>query len=106
MENEDLKIKFDLIQNKIEEAKKNNQDATVLLMEKYELLKLGYEKIKQGTSSESFDKNPMKYSTLLSYIKSMKEIAKEINISLVEAETLEKEVKDEMKNNNLDWLLN
>ena len=106
MNNQELKIKFDEVQNKIADARKNNQDVKVLLKEKYELLKIGFARIKRETSSEKFDKNPKKYSTLLSYVNTMKETAKEGGISLSEAETLEKDIKAEMKKNNLDWLLN
>ena len=106
MDNQELKIKFDEVQKKIETAKANKQDVKSLLKEKYDLLKIGFARIKRETSSEEFDKNPKKYSTLLSYVNTMKETAKEAEISLSESETLEKDVIEEMKKNNLDWLLN
>ena len=105
MDNKELKVKFDDVQSKIETAKNNNQDIKPLLNEKYELLKIAFARIKRETSSEEFDKNPKKYSTLLSYVNTMKETAKEADISLSEAEALEKDVVEEMKKNNLDWLL-
>lgn len=106
MDNQELKLKFDEIQAKITDAKSKNIDATQYLKEKYNLLKLGYARILRETSAPDFDKNPKKYSTLLSYVNTMKATAKEAGMDLSEAEALETEIKTQMKNNNLDWLLN
>ena len=105
MDNQELKVKFDEVQGKIENAKAANQDVKALLQEKYDLLKVAYKKIKAETSAPEFDKNPKKYSTLLSYIKTMKETAKEAGMTTLEADKLEDDVKAKMKKNNLDWLL-
>ena len=106
MDNQELKVKFDELQQKIEVSKSNNQDIKPLLKEKYDLLKIGFARIKRETSSAEFDKNPKKYSTLLSYVNTMKDIATEAGITLEEAEAMEKDIIAEMKKNNLDWLLN
>jgi len=106
MDNTELKNKFDEIQSQIEEAKAKHQEMKHLLKTKYDLLKIGFEKIKAATSDEKFDKNPNKYSMLLSYANSMKQIAQEIQLPLDEATNFENEVKAEMEKNNLDWLLN
>ena len=105
MDNQELKLKFDEIQKNIEKAKLNNQDLKELLKEKYNLLKIGFERIKKEASLPEFDKNPEKYSTLLSYVNTMKQTAKECGLSLSETEALEISIKEEMKKNNLDWLL-
>lgn len=106
MDNQELKIKFEENKNAIEKAKSLNQDISQLLKTKYDLLKIGFEKIKQGTSGDNFNQNPRKYSTLLSYINSMKKITEETNMSDNEVKLLENEVIEEMKKNNLNWLLN
>lgn len=105
MDNQELKIKFEENKNEIEKAKSLNQDISQLLKTKYDLLKIGFEKIQEGTSGEEFNKNPKKYSTLLSYVNSMKKIVEEINIPDNEVILLENEIKEEMKKNQLDWLL-
>ena len=104
--NQELKIKFEENKVAIEKAKNLNQDTTALLKTKYDLLKLGYLAIKNKTQGSEFDKNPKKYSTLLSYLNTMKETANEAGMPLIEVLALEKDVEDEMKKNNLDWLLN
>ena len=106
MDNQELKLKFEEVNNQIEQGKKENKDVTELLKVKYELLKIGFARIKRDTMDASFDKNPKKYSTLLSYLNSMKKVADEINLSHSEVESLEKDILEEMKKNNLDWLLN
>ena len=106
MDNQQLKEKFEENKTRIEAAKQEGQDLTSLLKEKYELLKIGFARIKRETIDEKFDKNPKKYSTLLSYLNTMKETANEACMPLIEILALEKDVKDEMKKNGLDWLLN
>ena len=106
MDNNELKLKFEKVQKELDASKAENKDVSALLKEKYELLKIGYEKIKNETASSEFDKNPKKYSTLLSYINTMKETAKEGGMPSDEVIVFENEVKEEMKKNNLDWLLN
>ena len=103
--NQELKIKFEENKVAIEKAKSLNQDTTALLKTKYDLLKLGFLAIKNKTQGEEFDKNPKKYSTLMSYINNMKQVAKEAKMPLDDVETLENDVKSEMKKNNLDWLI-
>ena len=105
MDNQELKIKFEQVQAQIDETKLKGLDVTQYLKEKYNLLKEAYTKIAKETSSPDFDKNPKKYSTLLSYIKSMKETAKEAGMTTLEVDTFENNIKLEMKKNNLDWLL-
>ncbi len=106
MDNQELKLKFEEVKNKIEQGRKENKDVSELLRVQYELLKIGFARIKRDTSEPQFDKNPRKYSTLLSYLNTMKDIAKEIPIPQMEITALENELKAEMKKNNLDWLLN
>lgn len=106
MDNQQLKAKFEELNNNIAKAKQNGQDIKDLLKEKYELLKIGFARIRRETSDEKYNKNPNKYSTLLSYINTMKEIANEAGMPLIEVIALENDVKEEMKKNNLDWLLN
>lgn len=106
MNKTELKNKFDEIQAKLKEAEDKKQDLTKLLTEKYNLLKEGFEKIKEATSDENFDKNPRKYSMLLSYVNSMKKIAEKINLPDEDVKFMEKELLSEMENNNLSWLLN
>ena len=106
MDNQELKLKFEEVKNQIEKFKQEGKDTAELLKVKYDLLKVGFERIKERTSDESFDKNPKKYSTLLSYLNSMKEIAQEINLPLNEINTFKSNIVEEMKKNNLDWLLN
>lgn len=106
MDNQQLKEKFEDVQKRIENAKQCGNDVKTLLREKYELLKIGFAKIKRETMDEKFDKNPKKYSTLLSYVKTMKETANEAGMPLIEVLAIEKNIEDEMKKNNLDWLLN
>ena len=105
MDNQELKIKFEEVQKSIETAKAENKDVSELLKTKYELLKTGFERIRKETSDSKFDKNPQKYSTLLSYLKTMKKTAAEAGLSTDETNALEESVKAEMKKNNLDWLL-
>lgn len=106
MNNQQLKEKFEQINTNIDKLKQMGQDVKPLLKEKYELLKIGFARIKRETFDEKFDKNPKKYSTLLSYLNSMKETANEAGMPLIEVLALEKDVHDEMKKNDLDWLLN
>lgn len=105
MDNKELKIKYDEVLKKIDSYKKENKDISDLLKIKYELLKIGYARIRRDTMDSNFDKNPKKYSTLLSYLNTMKEVSKEINMSQNEVQALENEVKNEMKKNGLGWLL-
>lgn len=56
--------------------------------------------------SQEFSKNPRKYSTLMSYVNTMKKTAQEAKMPLDEVIFLEKEIKEEMGKNNLGWLLN
>ena len=105
MNNQELKFKFEEVKNKIEQGRKENKDVSELLRTQYELLKIGFARIKRDTMSPQYDKNPEKYSTLLSYLNTMKEIAKEIPIPQIEINALENDVKTEMKRNDLDWLL-
>ena len=106
MDNQELKIKFEEIENKLKQARSQNEDVTELLKVKYELLKIGFARIKRDTMDSSFDKNPKKYSTLLSYLNTMKAVATEINMPQNEISSLENDIYEEMKKNNLDWLLN
>ena len=106
MDNQQLKVRFDELNSRIDIARKNGQDVKILLREKYEMLKIGFARIKRETSEEKYDDNPKKYSTLLAYLNSMKEIAKEAGLPLIEVLALESDIKEEMKKNNLDWLLN
>ena len=106
MDNQELKLKFEEVKKQIEQGRKENKDISELLRVQYELLKIGFARIKRDTSDVRFDKNPEKYSTLLSYLNTMKGIAKEIPIPQMEINALENELKAEMKKNNLDWLLN
>ena len=106
MDNQQLKEKFEQVNNNIEKAKQAGQDVKALLKEKYELLKIGFARIKRETVEEKFDKNPKKYSTLLSYLNTMKETANEAGMPLIEVLALEKDVHEEMKKNDLSWLLN
>lgn len=106
MDNKQLKEKFEEVNNNIAIAKLNGQDVKPLLKEKYELLKIGFARIRRETFDTKFDKNPKKYSTLLSYINTMKETANEAGMSLIEVLAFQKDIEDEMKKNNLDWLLN
>ena len=105
MDNQELKLKFEENKNKLEKAKMMNEDTTSLLQEKYSLLKIAYARIKARTSDESLDANPKKYSTLLSYINSMREVATELNLPMQELNLLQSDIENEMKKNNLDWLL-
>ena len=105
MDNQQLKVRFDELNNRIEEAKQNGLDTKPLLREKYEMLKIGYARIKRETFDEKYNENPKKYSTLLSYLNTMKDVANEAGMSLIEVLALEKDVKEEMKKNNIDWLL-
>ena len=106
MDNQQLKERFEQINANIEAIKQTGQDVKPLLKEKYELLKIGFARIKRETLDEKFDKNPKKYSTLLSYLNTMKETANEAGMPLIEVLALEKDVHDEMKKNDLDLLLN
>lgn len=106
MDNKQLKEKFEQIKNNIETAKQNGQDVKPLLKAKYELLKIGFARIKRETLDEKYDKNPKKYSTLLSYLNTMKETANEAGMPLIEVLALQKDIEEEMKKNDLDWLLN
>ena len=106
MDNQELKIKFDEIQRKIDAVQKNSDDLLPLLKEKYELLKIGFNKIKNETSGSEFNTNPKKYSTLLSYINTMKDVALQAGISFDEINSMEAEILTLMKSNNMDWLLN
>ena len=106
MDNQQLKEKFDNVNKNIEKAKQAGLDVKPILKEKYELLKIGFARIKRETLDEKFNKNPKKYSTLLSYLNTMKETANEAGLPLIEILALEKDVHDEMKKNDLDWLLN
>lgn len=105
MNNEELKIKYNKVNQEISLGKLNNKDITDLLKIKYELLKIGFFKIKDNTISSEFDNNPKKYSTLLSYINMMKEISNEISSFNTEISHLEEGVIAEMKKNKLEWLL-
>ena len=106
MDNNELKTKYEEIKTKIEQARKENKNVSELLKVQYELLKIGFARIKRDTMGAQFDNNPKKYSTLLSYLNTMKEIAKEIPLNQNEINALEKDIFEEMKKNNLDWLLN
>lgn len=106
MDNQELKIKFEEIDAQIADAKAKNFDAKDLLKMKYNLLKVGYARIRREVSTPQFDKNPKKYSTLLSYLKTMRETAQEAGIPCGEVDILEEGVKEEMTKNNLAWLLN
>ena len=106
MDNQELKLKFEEVKSKIEQGRKENKDVSELLKMQYELLKIGFARIKRDTTDAQFDKNPKKYATLLSYLNTMKDIAKEIPIPQMEINALENDVKAEMKKNNIDWLLN
>ena len=103
--NQELKIKFEENKIAIEKARSLNQDTTALLKTKYDLLKLGYLAIKNKTEDEKFAQNPRKYSTLLSYINTMKQTAQEAKMPLDEVLKLETEIKAEMDKNKLGWLL-
>ena len=105
MENIELKNRYAVLTEQIAEKKKRKEDVTPLLREQVACLKEGYDKIKLSTSDEKYDKNPKKYSTLLSYIRTMRKILNELNAPTINVDKMEKEVKDEMKKNDLGWLL-
>ena len=105
MENIELKNKYAALTTQIAEKRKRKEDVTPLLREQVACLQEGYDKIKLSTSDKKYDKNPKKYSTLLSYIGTMRKILTELKSPMTEVDKMEKEVKDEMKKNDLGWLL-
>ena len=106
MDNNELKIKSIAVQQKIDAGRAKGENVEPYLKEKMELLKIGYEKLSEQLKDEKYEKNPRKYSTLLSYVNTMKNIADEIKLPKDEINAMEEDVKAQMAKNNLAWLLN
>ena len=79
MDNNELKIKFSEVTKQIDEAKARGEVPSQLLREKMELLQIGYKKLSESLQEDKFERNPKKYSTLLSYLNNIKEVQKEIS---------------------------
>ena len=105
MDNNELKVKSIAVQQKIDNGRAKGENVEPYLKEKMELLQIGYKKLSEQLQDDKFEKNPKKYSTLLSYINTMRNIADEINLPKDNINAMEEDVKAEMKKNNLDWLL-
>ncbi len=105
MDNNELKIKFDTIQKQIDTKRANGENVDTLLAEKIELLQIGYKKLFEQLQEEKFEKNPKKYSTLLSYLNSIKSIQEELKKSTEETDSEINKIEELMKKAGLGWLL-
>ena len=105
MDNKELKIKSTDVAVRIKEARKNGEDVTPLLREKMELLQIGYKKLFESLKEDKFERNPKKYSTLLSYLNNIKDIQKEINLPQDETDREISNIHAQMDRVGLGWLL-
>ena len=105
MDDMELQTQFESVKTEIAQKRARNEDVSTLLRTQAALLREGYDKILAATSGEEFDQNPRKYSTLLSYINSMRSILIELNDPADEVDALENNVKEQMNKNGLGWLL-
>ena len=105
MDNNELKIRSTDVTIRINEARKKGEDVTPLLREKMELLQIGYKKLSEALKEDKFEKNPKKYSTLLSYLKNIKDIQQEINLPQDETDKEISNIHAEMDKAGLGWLL-
>ena len=105
MDNNELKIKFSEITKQIDVAKAKGEDSSQLLREKMELLQIGYQKLSDSLKEDKYERNPRKYSTLLSYLNSIKEVQKEINVPQDETDREISNIHQEMDKAGLSWLL-
>lgn len=105
MDNKELKIKSTDVAVRIEQARKKGEDVTPLLREKMELLQIGYKKLSESLKEDKFEKNPKKYSTLLSYLNNIKKIQQEINLPQDETDKEISNIHAEMNRVGLGWLL-
>ena len=105
MDNNELKVKFSEVTKQIDVAKAKGEVPSQLLREKMELLQIGYKKLSESLTEDKYEKNPKKYSTLLSYLNSIKEVQKEINVSQEETDREISKIHQEMDNAGLGWLL-
>ena len=105
MDNNELKIKFANLSGKIDIAKSQGEDTTPLLKEKIELLQIGYKKLQEALKEDRYEKNPKKYSTLLSYLNNIKAIQNEINIPTSETDKEILNIYSQMEKAGLGWLL-
>ena len=93
MDNNELKVKSIAVQQKIDNGRAKGENVEPYLKEKMELLQIGYKKLSEQLQDDKFEKNPKKYSTLLSYINTMRNIADEINLPKDNINAMEEDVK-------------
>jgi hypothetical protein len=105
MDNQELKIAFDEVNKKINEAKAAGNDTKELMQEKARLLKIGYDKISELTKGEEYARNPRKYSKELSFLNNIKKVLNEINEPTREIEKLINDTYLKMRENGLGWIL-
>ena len=105
MDNKELKIKFSEVTKQINEAKAKGEVPSQLLREKMELLQIGYKKLSESLQEDKFERNPRKYSTLLSYLNNIKEVQKEISLPCDETDREISKIHQEMDKAGLGWLL-
>ena len=105
MDNNELKIRFDNVQKQIDAGKAKGENVEPLLNEKMELLQIGYKKLSEQLQEDKFEKNPKKYSTLLSYLNNIKSIQTELNKPTTETDREISKVEELMKKAGLGWLL-
>ena len=105
MDNNELKIKSLNLNSQIDKARANGENITPLLKEKIELLKIGYQKLSENLKEDKYDKNPKKYSTLLSYLNNIKKIQGEIGIAQTETDQEISKIHSQMDKAGLGWLL-
>ena len=105
MDNQELKIAFDEINKKIDEAKSAGRDTKSLMQEKARLLRIGYDKISELTKGREYAQNPRKYAQELSFLNNIKKVLNEISEPTQEIEKLINDTYAKMKENGLGWIL-
>ena len=102
---DELTIRYKELQKQIQEQQQNGEDITVLLREKIDLLTQYYHRLSDALQDKKYEKNPRKYSTLVSYLNTIKKIQIELNESTQETEKEILSVETEMRNAGLGWIL-
>ena len=106
MDNNELKIKSIEVQQKIDKCRTNGENPAPYLKEKIELLEIGYKKLSEQLQDDKFEKNPKKYSTLLSYQNNIKNLQQELQLPTQNTDNEIAKIEAQMQKAGLGWLLN
>ena len=105
MVKDELATQFDELQKKIKEKQQKGDDVTELLYKKIELLSQAYDRLYLVLQDEKYNRNPRKYSTLVSYLNTIKGVQLELGLSTDETEVKIHSVENQMRKSGLGWIL-